>query len=110
MAVNVRYVCGDRRRYHRDYVILSCFNPSVRFANCRLRGWATSLFLLSGCNRQYSTGIDREIEAMNDEETCSRGVKYVYHLDEGEVQRRAMEEILGIVFQILRIRVAFLTS
>lgn len=46
---------------------------------------------------------------MNDEETCSRGVKYVYHLDEGEVQRRAMEEILGIVFQILRICVAFLT-
>lgn len=34
----------------------------------------------------------------------------MYHLDEGEVQRRTVEEILGIVFQILRIRVAFLTS
>lgn len=28
------------------------------------------------------------MEAMNDEETCSIGVKYVYHLDESEVQGR----------------------
>ena len=28
------------------------------------------------------------MEAINDEETCSIGVKYVYHLDESEVQGR----------------------
>lgn len=44
-------------------------------------------------NRQR---IDRGIEAMNDEETCSIGVKYVYHLDEGEVQGEfILEDNLG---------------
>lgn len=33
---------------------------------------------------------------MNDEETCSIGVKYVYHLDEGEVQGEfILEDNLG---------------